>query len=86
MAKIIFKLSNMVLEWSPSEDNILELAEASGLNLSFGCRMGNCTSCQQKILSGEVAYENGHTGEPDEEHALLCCCQPKGEADVVIEA
>jgi ferredoxin len=86
MPKIIFKLSNMELEWSPSEDNILELAEANGLNLSFGCRMGNCTSCMHKVLSGEVEYENGHTGEPDDGHALLCCCQPKGDSDLVIEA
>ena len=86
MAKIIFKLSNLELEWSPSDDNLLELAEANGLNLPFSCRMGNCTSCMCEVLSGEVEYENGHTGEPDEGHALLCCCQPKGDANVVINA
>ena len=48
--------------------------------------MGNCTACQQPIVSGEVEYPNGHTGEPDEGNALLCCCTPKGDADVVVDA
>jgi ferredoxin len=46
--------------------------------------MGNCTACQQPVKSGEVSYPQGHTGEPDEGHALLCCCIPK--TDLVIEA
>ena len=86
MPKVIFKKSNETIEWTGSEESILELAEANGLDLDYGCRMGNCTACQQTIISGEVDYPNGHTGEPDEGNALLCCCQPKGDADVVISA
>lgn len=86
MPKVIFKKSNVELDWDGSEESILELAEANDLDLDYGCRMGNCTACQQKIVSGEVEYPMGHTGEPDAENALLCCCQPKGDTDVVIEA
>lgn len=86
MSKIIFKQSEVDCEWTGDEESILELGEANDLDLDFGCRMGNCTACQQPILSGEVEYPNGHTGEPDAGNALLCCCQPKGEADVVIDA
>ena len=86
MSKITFQKSDLILDWTGSEESILELAEANDLDLDYGCRMGNCTACQQTIVSGEVEYPNGHTGEPDEGNALLCCCQPKGDADLVIDA
>lgn len=86
MAKIIFQKSGVEAEWTGSEESILELAEANDLDLDYGCRMGNCTACQHPIVSGEVEYVNGHTGEPDEGCALLCCCQPKGDGDVIIKA
>ena len=86
MPKVIFQKSNVTAEWTGDEESILELAEANELDLDFGCRMGNCTACQQKVVSGEVAYPNGHTGEPEEGNELLCCSEPKGEADVVIDA
>ena len=86
MPKVIFKKSDITLDWDGSEETILEFAEANDLDLDFGCRMGNCTACQQPVLSGEVEYPNGHSGEPDAGHELLCCCQPKGDADIVIDA
>lgn len=86
MPKVIFKKSNETIEWTGSEESILELAEANGLDLDYGCRMGNCTACQQTIISGEVDYPNGHTGEPEQGNVLLCCCEPKGDDDVVIDA
>lgn len=86
MPKVIFKKSNETIEWTGSEESILELSEANGLDLDYGCRMGNCTACQQTIISGEVDYPNGHTGEPEQGNALLCCCEPKGDDDVVIDA
>ncbi|MGC6425222.1 MAG: 2Fe-2S iron-sulfur cluster-binding protein [Lentimonas sp.] len=86
MGKIIFETSGVSFEWTGDDESILELAEANNLDLDYGCRMGNCTACQQQITSGEVEYPIGHTGEPNEGHALLCCCQPKGDADVRIKA
>ncbi|MFP4156807.1 MAG: 2Fe-2S iron-sulfur cluster-binding protein [Opitutales bacterium] len=86
MGKVIFKKSDVTCEWTGEEESLLELGEANDLDLDFGCRMGNCTACQQPILSGEVSYPNGHTGEPDAGNALLCCSQPKGDADLVIDA
>jgi ferredoxin len=86
MANIVFEKSGVTAPWTGDEESILELGEIHDLDLDYGCRMGNCTACQQPILSGEVDYPNGHTGEPDEGNALLCCCQPKGDADLVIGA
>ena len=86
MANIVIEKSGITVPWTGTEESILELGEIHDLDLDYGCRMGNCTACQQAIVSGEVDYPNGHTGEPDEGNALLCCCQPKGDADVVINA
>jgi ferredoxin len=84
MSKVTFKKSAIESEWTGQQESILELGEANGLDLNFGCRMGNCTACQQPIVSGEVDYPEGHNGVPEDGNILLCCSQPKG--DVVIDA
>ena len=86
MVKIIFQKSGVVLNWTGDEESILEFAESNDLDLDYGCRMGNCTACQQKVVSGAVEYPMGHSGEPDQGNALLCCCAPKGDSDLVIDA
>lgn len=75
-----------MLDWDGSADSILEFAEANDLDLDYGCRMGNCTACQQPIVSGEIEYPRGHTGEPEEGNALLCCSTPRDGSDLIIDA
>lgn len=82
MPKVTFTKSNVSAEWTDDVESILELAEENGLDLDFGCRMGNCTACQQKVTKGEVEYPDGHTGEPDEGHELLCCSVPKTDLEI----
>ncbi|MCH8474754.1 MAG: 2Fe-2S iron-sulfur cluster binding domain-containing protein [Opitutales bacterium] len=82
MPKVLFKQSGVEVEWDGSHESLLELAEDHGLDLDFGCRMGNCTACQQPVVKGEVEYPNGHTGEPDEGNELLCCSVPKDDIEI----
>lgn len=84
MSKVTFRKSGVTVEWSDEFSSLLELGEANEVDLDFGCRMGNCTACQQPIVSGEVEYPQGHNGIPDEGNQLLCCSQPAG--DIVIDA
>lgn len=84
MNKVTFKKSGVIGEWTGDHPNILVLGESLDLDLPFGCRMGNCTMCQQPLLGGEVDYPEGHNGVPDDGNVLLCCSVPK--ADVVIDA
>lgn len=86
MAKVVFKKSGVEVEWTGEQDSLLELGESQGLDLDFGCRMGNCTACQQPILAGAVEYPDGHAGEPEPGNQLLCCSVPQGEEDLVIDA
>ena len=85
MSEIKFTKSNEVIEWDDNYESILELAEAYDLALPFSCRMGNCTSCQHPLVSGEIEYPFGHTGEPDVGHILLCCSKPKEGSDLIID-
>jgi ferredoxin len=84
MSKIVFQESNVTITSTGVESNLLAAGEAVGLDLPFGCRQGNCTMCQQPVLSGEVDYPEGHNGVPDPGNALLCCCVP--QSDLVIGA
>ena len=84
MSKVTFQKSGITAEWTDREESILALGEANGIDLPFGCRQGNCTACQQPLVSGEVEYPDGHNGIPEEGNVLLCCCVPKG--DVVVDA
>jgi ferredoxin len=84
MPKVTFRKSEKTVEWTAKHESLLELGEDAGLDLDFGCRMGNCTACQQPLVSGEVDYPMGHGGQPDEGNELLCCSVPK--TDVVIDA
>lgn len=64
------------------EDSILEVAEAAGIDLNPCCRMGSCKQCEQKLLEGEVNYDQDPGCEPG--HVLTCIAKPVGL--VVIDA
>jgi len=84
MSKVTFKSSDTTAEWTGATASLLEFGEAQGLDLPFGCRQGNCTACQQPLVSGEIDYPEEPNGVPDDGNILLCCSIPKG--DVVIDA
>ena len=64
------------------EECILEVAEAEGANLPFGCRMGACGACKVKKLEGEVIYDDDVDCEDG--YILTCVARPAGR--VAIEA
>ncbi len=74
---VAFELSGKTLEWEPRYSNLLELAEANGIEIECGCRAGNCGSCEVEILSGEVEYVVEPGAVPDEGACLLCVTVPR---------
>jgi ferredoxin len=85
--KIEFKKGGKTLEWNGSAGNILDLAEANGIQLDSACRIGVCGTCKVKLLSGKVIMEteDGLTDEDRAENLILpCVAQP--ETDLVIDA
>lgn len=84
MANVTFQESGLTLAWTGEHESILELAESNGLDLDYGCRMGNCTACQQALISGEIEYTDEPGGTPDEGKILICCSTPR--TDIVVGA
>jgi uncharacterized protein len=76
-AEIVFAQSNQTALWPADAENLLEFAEANGLNPSYSCRQGICGTCQCKILEGEVTYQIEPTATIEDGSVLICISQPK---------
>lgn len=65
-----------------SEEAILDIVEAEGVDLPCGCRMGSCGACKLPLLEGNVVYDN----DPNCESGFLLTCIGRANGRVVIEA
>lgn len=64
---------------SEGNANLLDIAEAAGLNLKHGCRMGICHQCSCRKSSGTVINTlTGKVSGPGEETVQLCISVPQG--------
>jgi ferredoxin-NADP reductase len=81
---IQFKKSGKTINWTGASGNILELAEANGINIPSGCRAGSCGTCQVAVFSGEVAYLDKSDFETNPGTKLTCIGTPK--SDLVLDA
>ena len=66
------------VNWDGQYSNLLEFAEANGVNLESGCRAGSCGTCETRIRSGKVKYEEGQEVECQPGHCLTCVAKPDG--------
>ncbi|MDT9600079.1 MOSC domain-containing protein [Sphingosinicella rhizophila] len=83
---ISFVGSNRATVWLKDDDaTLLEVAEACGIDVESGCRMGLCGTCEVGLRSGEVGYVTPPAALPERGRVLLCCAQPLS-AKVEIEA
>jgi ferredoxin-NADP reductase len=80
---VTFSRSSLTVAWDPSYGNLLELAEACDVPVSFGCRNGVCHNCESGLLDGSVTYVIDPLEAPGPERVLVCCTQP--ETPVTLE-
>jgi ferredoxin len=71
-----FARSQRVVRWSDAQQNLLELAEACDIAMSWSCRSGVCHSCECPSISGAVAYATEPIAMPSDDTVLLCCAHP----------
>lgn len=82
--RVSFSLSRKQPDtWSPASGPLLSFGEALGVNLPSGCRVGQCESCEVRILSGNVRHLHG--SEPDD-HTVCLTCQAVPITDIVLDA
>ena len=77
----LIRFSNREVKWD-GESSILELAEEHDVEIDSGCRSGSCGTCQVRVISGKVKYEEEPAFEPDEGHCLTCVGTPDGEVEL----
>jgi ferredoxin len=83
-ARITFAKSGKVCDWSPNVGNLLDFAEANGVNIDSGCRAGNCGTCVVAVKSGKVSYAIEHGAELEAGTCLTCIAAPDG--NVILDA
>lgn len=69
-----------------SDETILEAAQRLGIDPPFSCQSGVCTTCQAKVLSGNVEMENnfGLADEEVEEGFVLTCISKPTSPGVIV--
>jgi ferredoxin-NADP reductase len=72
-----FARSDVELVWDGGHANLLELAEAHGLEVQSGCRSGVCGMCEVEVRSGEVDAIRPHAADVPG-RARLCSTVPRG--------
>lgn len=84
-SKVLFSKSKKELDWFENSGSLLELAEAHGVTLPFGCRAGNCGTCLVALKEGEVAYIKDPGCDVETGACLSCISKPKGK-QIVLDA
>jgi len=77
--KVTFARSETTTVWSRCDLPLLELAEAAGVSIPFGCRAGSCGTCLTKVVSGEVSYLHEPGAPLADGEALPCVAIPETE-------
>ncbi|MEO8963773.1 MAG: 2Fe-2S iron-sulfur cluster-binding protein [Gammaproteobacteria bacterium] len=72
------------------QETVLEAALRCGYFFPHCCRMGVCTACKGKVMSGEIDYAGSEIiglteAERAEGYALFCCAQPKTDLVIQVE-
>lgn len=83
---VVFMHSKKVCQVSAG-NTLLDIAEANGVQMPYGCRQGVCGTCATRLLTGTVRMttEDGLTVEQKNAGYVLCCVS-QVEGTVVMAA
>lgn len=83
-ARVRFDRSAVDAEWTPSSGTLLELAQSVGVTIPYGCRVGDCGTCEKALKTGRAKPLRRGAFDVHEGSCLTCIAVPEG--DVVIDA
>ncbi|MBM3538166.1 MAG: 2Fe-2S iron-sulfur cluster binding domain-containing protein [Alphaproteobacteria bacterium] len=75
--EVVFSRSARQCVWD-GRSTLLEMAEANGIRLDFGCRAGNCGTCITALKTGTVDYPSPPGTAVETGSCLACVAVPKG--------
>ena len=85
-ATVNFVTSEVSTQFLPDE-TVLEASERVGVDIDSSCRVGMCSVCTVKLLSGRVTMETEDGLDPDGKAAgMILACQAKSTGDLTVEA
>lgn len=79
---VSFVRSGKTALWSAGDSSLLDLAEANGIFPDSGCRAGSCGSCETGLVTGKVAYAEGHNPDCLPSKCLICIARPDGPVEL----
>jgi ferredoxin-NADP reductase len=68
--------------WAPEQGTLLDAAQAAGISLPRGCRVGQCESCAMRIIEGSVARLGGDESAANQ--CLTCQAVPLSELTLAL--
>lgn len=68
--------------WTPGSGVLLDAAQANGVALPSGCRVGQCESCAVRVVRGSVARLDGEQADGD--RCLTCQTVPLSELTLAL--
>lgn len=87
--RVRFLPEDLVVE-APWGTRLQDIADASGADITFGCRSGSCGTCRVRVLSGldhcsapspeERDFLQGLGAAPD--HRLACQVRVEGDLEI----
>jgi glycine betaine catabolism B len=84
--QVEFKKSGKKVQWDAQFESILELAEASGIQIDNDCRQGYCGSCMVKLLAGEVEMgADDALDDSDRKSGMILSCTAVPLSDIVVD-
>jgi ferredoxin len=81
-----FQRSGRTLTWSGKEGNLLDFAEAHGIQVESGCRSGSCGSCVSTLVRGAVDYDRVPDFDLAPGQCLLCVGRPRDALELALDA
>ena len=83
---VTFGRSNKSGRLAPGH-TVLELADALGVRIDGGCRLGVCGTCQVRLLDGEVITDGDDALSPTERaEGIILACRAQARSDLTVDA
>ncbi|MEP7297395.1 MAG: 2Fe-2S iron-sulfur cluster-binding protein [Burkholderiales bacterium] len=82
--EVKFSRSGRTLAWDGQDADLLDFTDRHGLAMDSGCRSGSCGTCETRLVSGSVLYDNPPDHDIAPGHCLLCVGRPASA--LVLEA